>query len=156
MARILLIVGVVVAALPVAATASANSASAVMEVSLVVEPSCRASATPLAFSGRAGAAMDAASDIQVTCNDDTPVTVRLDGGLHANGAGRQLSGAGGEVAYAVYSDPSRSLLWAPDEAITGVAGAKPLALSAYGRIDGAATIGALGSYRDSITITVDF
>ena len=100
--------------------------------------------------------MDAPSQITVACNDDTPVAVRLDGGLNADGGERHLAGDGGLIEYAVYADAARSLQWAPGEALTGSAGAVPLALSAYGRIDAGATAGALGSYRDTITVTVDF
>ena len=141
-------------ALPV--SASAGAASATMEVSLVVEPSCRVSATPLSFVGRAGEAMDATSQITVACNDDTAVAVRLDAGRNADGGERRLAGDGGEVAYAIYSDPARSLSWDAGQAQAGTAGATPLALGAYGRIDAHATLAALGSYRDTITVTVDF
>lgn len=146
--------GALVALLPV--TARAETASATFEVSLVVEPSCRVSAAPLSFTGRAGETMDAASQITVSCNDDTPVAVQLDGGANAQGGERRLAGAGGAVAYAIYSDPARSQQWGAGEPRTGTAGTVPLALAAYGRIAPGATLGASGSYRDTITVTVDF
>lgn len=127
-----------------------------MEVSLVVEPSCQVSALPLAFAGRAGQQLDAASEISVACNDATPVAVRLDGGMNAQGSNRRLAGDGGEVDYAIYSDAARSSLWNAGEAMTGSAGPDPLTLAAFGRIEAGATSGAVGSYRDSITVTVDF
>jgi spore coat protein U-like protein len=127
-----------------------------MEVSLIVEPSCRVSATPLAFAGRAGLPMDAASQIQVACNDDTPVAVRLDGGLHADGETRRLSGERGHVAYAIYSDPAHSMVWDAGDVVSGTAGANPLILPAYGRIAAVSTLGSSGAYTDSITVAVDF
>ena len=155
MVRFALGIGAMAMALP--ATALARSASAIMEVRLVVEPSCHVSAMPLAFAaGRVGQPMDAASEIQVACNDDTPVAVRLDGGLDANGGNRRLTGEAGQVEYSIYSDPARTLRWNAGEAMTGTAGATPLTLAAYGRIDPGATLSASGAYRDSIIVTVDF
>lgn len=110
----------------------------------------------MAFAGRAGEAMDASSQIMVACNDETPVAVRLDAGRNAEGAERRLSGDGGHVAYAVYSDAARSQLWDAGRDTTGTAGAVPLELGAYGRIDGDATLAALGRYSDTITVTVEF
>lgn len=146
--------GALAATLP--AVVRAESASSSIEVSLVVEPACRVSATPMAFAGRAGEPMDAASQIEVACNDQTPVAVRLDAGRNADGAERRLAGDGGHVAYAVYSDAARSLRWDAGQVSAGTAGAVPLALGAYGRIDGAATPAALGRYSDTITVTVEF
>jgi len=154
MVRIASLIGAVALAIP--AVAEAHSASATIEVSLVVEPSCRVSATPLAFAGRQGESLDATSEIAVACNGDTPVAVRLDGGLYAEGASRRLAGESGYVGYAVYSDPARTLEWQAGDALTGTAGVAPLTLAAYGRIESAATLNALGAYRDSITVTVDF
>lgn len=146
--------GALAALLPVAARA--ETASATLEVLLVVEPSCRVSAAPLSFTGRAGEMMDAAAPIAVSCNDNTPVAVRLDGGANAQGGERRLAGAGGAVAYTIYSDPARSQHWGAGEARMGTAGPVPLALTAYGRIAPGATLGALGSYRDTITVAIDF
>ena len=127
-----------------------------MEVRLVVEPSCDVAAMPLVFAGRAGQPMDAASEIRVACNGDTPVAVRLDGGRNADGATPRLAGEGGQVAYAIYADPARSLEWVAGQPLAGTAGVDPLVLAAYGRIDGGATTGALGAYSDSVVVTVDF
>ena len=154
MVRLAFICGAMVIALP--ASAQAHSASATMAVSLVVEPSCHVSAMPLAFAGRAGQPMDASSEIRVACNGETPVAVRLDGGLAPAGGTRRMTGEGGHVGYAVYSDAARTLEWPAGHALTGAAGAASLTLFAYGRVEGGATSGALGAYRDSITVTVDF
>lgn len=137
-------------------TAAAETASVVFEVSLVVEPSCRVSAAPLSFAGRAGQTIDAASQITVSCNDETPVAVRLDGGANAQEGDRRLAGATGAVPYAIYADPARSQLWGAGEARTGMAGPASLALAVYGRIAPGATLGALGNYRDTITVSIDF
>lgn len=157
MARTTLFVacGAALAAMP-PAPAWAETASSTFEVSLVVEPACRVSATPMAFAGRAGEAMDASSQIMVACNGETPVAVRLDAGRNAAGNERRLAGEGGHVEYAIYSDSGRSLEWSAGEVQAGTAGATPLMLAAYGRIDAAATLDALGRYSDTITVTVDF
>jgi spore coat protein U-like protein len=157
MARtISLFAGCVALAAMLPAAAAAESTTASFEVSVVVEPACRVSATPMTFKGRGGESMDAASQITVACNDDTPVAVRLDAGMNAEGGERRLAGEGEPVEYAIYADASRSLQWEAGATRTGTAGAVPLALGAYGRIDADATLGALGAYRDTITVTVEF
>ncbi len=145
-----------VCAAMVPSTAVADQISATMPVTLFVQPACRVNATPLAFAATAGNAIDAEAQIAVACNGDIPVAVTLDRGTHGNGGDRRLAGKSGYVTYAVFSDRSRHDAWQAGVPVTAIAKGGELELTAYGRIEAGATIGAAGSYSDTIAITVDF
>ena len=127
-----------------------------MDISLVVEPTCRVAATPLVFAGRPGETMNAASQVEVSCNDQVAVAVRLDGGRNPEGRNRRMLGDNGFVDYAIFSDAAGSQTWEVGQVRSGTAGPVPLVLDTFGRIDPQATAAALGRYSDTVTVTVDF
>ncbi len=142
-------------AVPMAA--HAGQASATIQVSLNVQPACRVSATPLAFSGDAGHAIEAETWIAVACNGDIPLAVTLDGGAHADGGERRLASAdGGYVAYSLYTDAGRQSQWGAGHPISATPRNGQLQLAAYGRVEPGATLAAGGTYEDTVAITVDF
>ena len=150
-----LLLALAIAALPSAA--NADSATATMAVSLKVEPACAVATEPMVFAGQAGSAIWADTKIAVKCSVDTPVSVTLDGGAHAQGTQRHLAGAEGMVAYDLYSDAGRSILWAPGAPRSAQAAVgATLELAAYGAIPGARTLAATGDYRDTVVVRVDF
>ncbi|MGN3975378.1 Csu type fimbrial protein [Tsuneonella sp. SYSU-LHT278] len=147
--------------LPMAAAAASGPAhagqvTAAMPVTLVVEPGCQVSATPMAFAGRPGNAIDAESRIAVACNGDVPLLVTLDAGSHAEGGQRRLAGEGGYVAYALYSDSARVTPWTAGMPLATATRGGQVELAAYGRIGAGETLGAGGAYADTIAITIDF
>jgi spore coat protein U-like protein len=139
-----------------AAPANAGRVTATMPVTLVVQPACQVSATPMAFAGSAGSTIEAESQIAVACNGDVPLVVTLDGGNHPVGGERRLAGEGGYVAYALYSDPARQTPWSAGMPLASTAQGGRLELAAYGRIEPTATLAAGGTYADTVAITVDF
>jgi spore coat protein U-like protein len=138
------------------AAAQSGVATSSIDVSLVVEPACNVTAAPLSFRGTAGRTIDAEAGIAVTCNGETAVAVRIDGGTNALGSERRLRGERDHVSYAVYSDPARGQRWDAGRAITGVARDGLLYLTAYGRVEQGATLAAAGTYSDTIAVTVEF
>ena len=136
---------------------SAATTSSAMDVSLVVLPGCSISATPLTFAARSGASAEAEAAIEVSCSGDTRVAVSLDAGRDpAEGNRRLASDTGRHVNYAIYSDAARTRQW-QDAAVTGrAAPGSALRLVAYGRIEGRDTVVPVGTYRDSVTVTVEF
>ena len=152
----LLLLGLV-ATLPAApAAAQSGSASGTIDVSLTVLPSCQVETAPLAFEGRAGSMMDAQSRIVVGCNGDMPISVAIDGGSNGSSGERRLAGALGFVPYAIYSDAARRVRWDASAPLAARAGTVPLELVAYGRIEPQATGAMLGTFNDSLTVTVEF
>jgi spore coat protein U-like protein len=146
--------GIAAAFAPVPALA--EQASATMRVSLTVRPACKVEASPLAFDGFEGSAIEAESRIAVSCNTDTAVSVALDTGTNGAGAQRRLSGASGHVPYAIYADAARRLPWDAQTPVGAAVAGGALQLVAYGRVEPGATDGAVGSFTDTVTVTVDF
>lgn len=137
--------------------AKAGQASATMPVTLTVQPACRVSASPLAFAGDAGHAIEAEARIAVACNGDTPLAITLDGGAHPVGGERRLADADGSyVAYDLYSDPAHQSVWFPGQPMSATARDGRVELAAYGRVEADATLTAGGNYADTIAVTVDF
>jgi spore coat protein U-like protein len=145
------------AASATAVPVQAGTASATLEVSFTVLPSCSLSAEPLAFAGRAGSPAEAEAAIDVRCTSATVVAVALDQGRHAAGSQRRLvSQAGQPVPYAIYSDAARSHEWSASSVAGEVSPDRALRLVAYGRIEPGDTLVAAGGYSDSVTVTVAF
>ena len=136
---------------------SAATTSSAMDVSLVVLPGCSISATPLTFAARSGASAEAEAAIDVSCSGDIEVAVSLDAGRDpADGHRRLASDTGRHVNYTIYSDAARTRQW-QDAAVAGrAAPGSALRLVAYGRIEGHDTVVPVGTYRDSVTVTVEF
>ena len=148
------LVGTILAIVPSAAGAGQTSAS--MQVTLTVQPTCRVSASPLAFAGEAGHAIEAEARIAVDCNGDIPVAVSLDGGTHLAGGERRLAGEGRYVPYTLYSDAGRRFAWAAGHPLMATARDGRIELAAYGRVEADAAVEPGGTYEDTIAITVDF
>ena len=127
-----------------------------MQVSLEVRPTCQVTAQPMVFEGKAGMTIDAEALIDVTCNGEMPVSLALDAGTHALDGERRLAGPNGYVSYAVYMDAARTDQWDPLQPRSLGSGGRGFSLTAYGRVDAHATWGAVGSYSDTVVVTVDF
>lgn len=110
----------------------------------------------MVFAGQAGQSIKATSEVRVVCNDDTPLDVRLDGGLHPAGTKRHMAGERGHVAYALYSDPARAHRWDAGAPLAGRAGPGGMMMAVYGLVEADETLEAGRSYYDTITVTVDF
>lgn len=152
----LLLLGLAAALPATPVAAQSGSASGTIAVSLTVQPSCTVQTAPLVFEGRAGSTMDAQSRIVVGCNGDMPVAVAIDGGANGSSGERRLAGAGGFVPYAIYTDAARRVRWDSGAPLAAQAGTVPLELVAYGRIEPQATGAKVGTFNDSLTVTVEF
>ena len=154
---------VAVGLLGLAATASAQTTTTTMTVSTTMSASCSVSASALSFGTSVPSPMTAAVDgtatITATCTNGRPYSIGLDRGSSPTGTEslRQMTGSGGTVNYAIYSDASRTTVWgSADSSLvrqTGTGLAQPL--TAYGRMPLQTGVVA-GTYTDSVTVTVTF
>ena len=119
---------------------------------------------PVTTNATSASPLDAATALLYTCTKNVAATVQLDQGLYASG-GRRLSGpASNFLAYGIYTNSPRSILWGttiPTNTVSATSTSKktPLGgvsgLPAYGRIPGGQDVIA-GSYSDSVTATVNY
>lgn len=103
------------------------------------------------------APLDSAGNIAVSCDAVTPYTISLStgAGTYAN---RRMSSAGNVLNYNLYTDLNRITVWGDGSAGTStVAGnASSANHTVYGRIPAGQNTARVGSYADSVTITLSF
>lgn len=127
-----------------------------------VENNCLVSATNLDFGsvGVLTSAIDAASEVSVTCTAQTDYHVGLDHGLYGTGPLDRFmrNGAGSSVRYGLYQDAARSLPWgtlAEGAARPGTGSGSTQNFPVYGRVPPQNTPPA-GTYSDTIVVTVTY
>ena len=130
----------------------------------IAQPACSVDPTPVAFGAYAplnDAPADTAGTLRVSC--DT-VTVGYTLLLSPGGAGsyspRRLSGGAYTLAYNLYADALRTVVWGDGSGgTTTVSGAFALPgavdHTVYGRLPARQNVGT-GAYSDTITVTVNF
>jgi len=145
--------------------------SAALPAPAFATATCSVSASALAFGAFApidGANHDSDATIAVDCSTDSGpeqvgVTVALDGGGGGSIAARRMQAGTGELAYNIYTDPVRSVLWG--DGTTGSAPGATLDLAvtgqsvrqefpAYGRVPAGQNTAPVGLYADSVLVTV--
>jgi spore coat protein U-like protein len=123
---------------------------------------CSVSAQTLNFgsTGVLRANLDASTSISVTCTNQAPYTVALDGGLSGatDPTQRKMTHSGVSVTYGLYQDASHVSPWGDSTGVNTVAGTgSGLAQSftVYGRVP-PQTTPAPGSYSDTVVLTVSY
>jgi spore coat protein U-like protein len=153
-------------ALPASAQVYNNSASTTFNVTLVIVADCTIVANPLDFgsSGVIDTNIDAQTTLEVTCTGTTPYNVGLDAGnVPGSTIPNRLMGGvtaanGATVAYQLYQDPARTILWGNTQAadtLSGVGTGVPQAIPVYGRVPPQETPPP-DTYLSTVTATVYF
>lgn len=150
-----------------AANAGARNLAGELEVRATVVPNCRLTVDPLDFGDydplvrHEAAALDAESEIRLTCTRNSPASISLDHGRFApsESGSRLMSDGSQRLAYQLFQDSSRASIWGKGEdsvSVLGTSGfSKPHTLTIYGRIPPGQEV-LSGSYSDVITAIVDF
>lgn len=150
------------AALPF--SASAQTAQTTMDVSATVVEACIVTATNLAFGNydpTGSNPADATSAITVTCTPGTGFTVGLNAGTTAGATvtSRQMASGSNRLGYGLYQDVARTVNWGntpgTDTPAAATAGLTPSVLTVYGRVPAQQAV-AVGSYTDTVTVTVSY
>lgn len=146
------------------AAASAQTAQTTMDVSATVVEACVVTATNLAFGSydpTAPSPTDAASSVTVTCTPGTGFTVGLNVGTTSGATvtSRQMASGSNRLGYGLYQDAARSVNWGntpgTDTPAAATADLSPSVLTVYGRVPAQQAV-AVGSYTDTVTITVSY
>jgi spore coat protein U-like protein len=110
---------------------------------------------------------DASTTFRLVCSNGMPFQIALDGGGSGNVANRQMSAAGApaeKLAYQLYTDTARTILWGDGSVgspVTGTGGGflSPRSFTIFGRVpDSGANLTAAPrtDYGDVVTITVTY
>ena len=145
-------------------SAQAATDSTTFGVSAEVIDSCNVAATSMAFGQIdpiANVNTDQTATVTVTCSNGTAYSVGLDAG-GATGATvttRQMTSGVNTLDYALYSDSSRTSNWgvtAASDTVDGTGSGSAEALTVYGRVASGQQTAPVGSYADTVTVTVTY
>jgi spore coat protein U-like protein len=159
--RVRWIVGLTLALVPPARAAQQVTTS--FQVQITIQAACAITAADALDFGTHGVLandIDASSTVTVNCTATTPYEIGLNAG---NGSGasvatRKMTGAGGTIAYSLYRDPARSLVWGETvgtDTLAAVGTGTDQTQTVYGRVPPQATP-APDLYSDSVTVTVTY
>jgi len=142
------------------------------QASIAHAAACGVDAQPLAFGSfntLDSQPHDTTADISVTCQATGAETVNYDISLSTGGAGsyseRTLLSGAEVLDYNIYKDGSRSIVWGDGSSFTETisdsmtftgAGQEINNHTAYGRVLGNQQTAMIGSYVDTITITMTY
>ncbi|HEY0626138.1 MAG TPA: spore coat U domain-containing protein [Allosphingosinicella sp.] len=130
-----------------------------------VSSNCIVSTTPVAFgSVSPGTSKDAAGGLTITCTNGTDWTAKSDigGGANATFDARTMIGGafGEEMVYSLYKDAARTTVWgdgtSSTETISGTGTGTAQNVAIYGRVASGQTALTVGSYSDTVDVTITY
>jgi len=143
----------------------AATATTTFGVSGTIVSTCTVTAAALDFGATIptpiNSNVDAASTVTATCSNTTPYTIALNAGTGtgATFAARKMTSGGNALTYSLFTDAGRTLVWGNGTAGSNLSnqtgnGAAQV-INVFGRIPSGQTP-PVGSYNDTITVTVTF
>ena len=148
--------------------AAAETATATLSVTAVVQPSCTVSANPVNFGAvKSGEAGNATGAVRVACTTGTSWTAAADGDSGAGGGGsggdivsRSMRGGSGKLSYLLFTDSSLTQPWGDGSGGTALLQGKGKGSAELHRIharilpDRSGTPS--GAYSDLVRITIRY
>jgi len=164
--RILLLATTAFGSLTLAQNASAATQTTNMTVQAEVVAACTVSANTLDFGAisSTGSANNASAAVTVNCtNGSASVSVDLvPGSSSVNGTGTLTNGTH-TLTYALYQNSARSTAWGSttntrttDDSSAAIGTGSPQTLTVYGQIHVQTANLTVGTYSDTVTVTVNF
>lgn len=145
--------------------AQAGTATATFPVTAGVNDVCGVAAAPLNFGTYdpiGGLTQDGTTTLTVTCTNGTAYDIGLDAGSGPNAtvAVRQMTDVNSNTLnYSLYSNASRTTVWGNTIGTNTVAGTGTGAqqtINVYGRILSGQANAPVGTYLDTITVTINY
>jgi spore coat protein U-like protein len=152
---------------PESAKAGTNTAD--LDVSATVAANCSIATVPLAFgsydpiTANAVSSLDGTGTVTVTCTNGSVATVTLGQGVSPDAESsdaapaRRMTDGANYLAYTLYSDPSRTVVWGNTSGTGASHEGSGIAtnLTVYGSVAGGQNVPA-GEYADTVVATVTF
>lgn len=148
-----------------AGNAHAADAVTTFTVGATVTDGCSVSASDLAFGNidpliNATNATDATTAIAVTCANGTVYDVALDAGTGSGTTtARAMTNGAASLNYALYSDASRTANWGNTsgaDTVSDTGTGATQTLTVYGRVLSGQQSAPVGTYADTITVTITY
>lgn len=131
-------------------------------VTATVVAACVASSTNISFgnyTASSGVADDANSTVTVTCSNNDPYTIALNGGDSGKVAARTMLNGTNSLGYGIYTSSGYSTIWGDGtngtSTVAGTGNGSAQNYTAYGQVP-VGEYSAAGSYSDTLTATVTF
>ena len=140
--------------------ARAATATTTMPVNADVVASCTVSANPLAFGNYSGLAVSHTTTLTVECTTNTAYNVGLNAGTGNGGTTttRVMTGGTGRLDYQIFQNATHTSNWGNtvgNDTKAGIGNGAVQTLTVYGEIP-AGQFPPVGSYADTVTVTVDY
>ena len=144
--------------------AFAQTATDNLAVSATVTENCVVSTTAVAFGNvdvTSGANVDVTGGLSVTCTSGTAwsATAGAGGGTGATNSVRKMTSGLNLLNYALYTNAGRTTLWGDGTdgaAITGTGSGSAQASVIYGRVPSGQSSLPIGSYADTVAVTLTY
>ena len=157
--RLIALAGAGAAALVATPALAADTAG--MSVSAEVVKVCNVTTSPVAFGNvdvTSGSNVDATGGISVTCTSGTAWAAAAGAG---NGTGatvtaRKMTSGANLLNYALFTDSGRTTNFGGANTITGTGNGSAQASTVYGRVASGQTTVPIGSYADSVLISLTY
>ena len=105
---------------------------------------------------------DATGSLSVTCTNGTAWTAAAGAGTGTGAtlASRKMKSGSNQLDYVLYTDSGRTTVWGDGTSSTATVGATGTgaaqSTTIYGRLPGSQSNAAVGSYADTVAVTIDF
>lgn len=143
-------------------TAQAGTATANMNVKIVIQNACEITTAPadldFGTQGPLTANVDNSTTFGLTCTDQAPYNIGMDAGQNASGGTNRMTDGTNFVSYALYQDSARTTPWGNTigtDTETGTGSGSAQTITVYGRVPSQTTPPA-GNYSDVVAVTVTF
>jgi len=155
--------GMFLACLP--APAIAGTANGSLATSATVTANCTVSTSALAFGNvdsTSASNVDATGGLSITCTNGSAWTASagVGGGSGASYTNRRMTAGSDLLNYNIYTSAARTTVWGDGTASTATLGGtgtgSAQSVTVYGRIAGGQTGVPVGSYADTVAVTVSY
>jgi len=151
-------------ALTVARDARSATSSGSLAVSGTISATCAVNASSLAFgtiNPVLNTNLDVTGTVSVSCTNSTTYNVGLDagGGSGATITNRKMTSGGNTLTYQIFRDSGRTQNWGNTvgtDTVSGTGNGSAQSITAYGRIPSGQISAVVGSYTDTVTITITY
>jgi spore coat protein U-like protein len=147
------------------APAIASTVGGSLATSATVTANCTVSTTPLAFGNvdsTSASNVDATGGLSITCTNGSAWTASagVGAGSGASYASRKMTAGSDLLNYNIYTSAARSTVWGDGTASTGTIGGtgngSAQSVTVYGRVAGGQNGVPVGSYADTVAVTVTY
>ena len=154
-----------------AINAHAGTATANLTVQITITASCTINAATLDFGSNAattlvGSNIDNSTTVSVTCGSGSPYSIGMDNGANASGGQRRMNTGANYINYNLFIDSARTNAWTTAASSTtcssanscylGTGSGSAQLVNIYGRVPSMGVAPPVGTYTDTVTMTVTY